>query len=216
MTDLAFAPVAAGHWEMFALDAYEAIHLSSWRGGAGGSGWSEWAGVPAPAGLPVTSIAASCASSQDQDQIRIAGHRQDLVAVADGEVWHRQRQGAPDSMPAWSDWQHLAGAGPGVTDIACSSRGPGHVEVFAVGSGGGISRRDYTARDGWSGWQDLPAPARQRVAAITSTSDSLSPYQKLAVLTTGGQVFHAWRSAFGPGGESGWTPWRDLPALGPP
>ena len=216
VTDLAFAPVAAGHWEMFALDEYEAIHLSSWRGGAGRSGWSPWAGVPAPAGLPVTSIAASCASSQDQDQIRIAGHRQDLVAVADGEVWHRQRQGAPDSMPAWSDWQHLAGAGPGVTDVACSSRGPGHVEVFAVGSGGGISRRDYTERGGWSHWQDLPAPPRQRVEAITSTSHAFSPYQKLAVLTTAGQVFHAWRSAFGPGGESGWTPWRDLPALGPP
>jgi hypothetical protein len=31
-----------------------------------------------------------------------------------------------------------------------------------------------------------------------------------------GEVYHAWRSAFGPGGESGWTPWRDLPALGAP
>jgi hypothetical protein len=34
------------------------------------------------------------------------------------------------------------------------------------------------------------------------------------VLTAGGEVYHAWRSAFGPGGESGWIPWRDLPALG--
>jgi len=119
-------------------------------------------------------------------------------------------------MPAWSDWQHLTGAGPGVTDVACSSRGPGHVEVFAVGAGGRISRRDYTEWGGWTDWQDLPAPARQRVAAITSTSHPFSPYQKLAVLTAGGEVYHAWRSAFGPGGESGWTPWRDLPALGAP
>jgi hypothetical protein len=216
VTDLAFAPVAAGHWELFALDENAAVHLSSWRDGHGGSGWSEWAAVAAPGGLPVTAIAASCASlrDQDQDQGRVAGHRQDLVAVADGDVWHRDRQGVPDAMPAWSDWQHLTGAGPGVADVACSSRGPGHVEVFAVGAGGRISHRDYTEWAGWSGWQDLPAPARQRVAAITSTSHPFSPYQKLAVLTAGGEVYHAWRSAFGPGGESGWTPWRDLPALG--
>jgi hypothetical protein len=215
VTDLAFAPVTAGHWEMFALDEYKAIHFSSWRNGAGGSGWSEWTGGPAPGGLPVTAIAASCASLRDLDQDHVAGHRQDLVAVADGEVWHRRRQGVPDSVPAWSAWQRLTGLSPDVTDVACSSRGTGHVEVFAVDAAGRISRRDYTEAAGWSGWQDLPAPARQRVAAITSTSHPFSPYQKLAVLTTAGQVYHAWRSAFGPGGESGWTPWRDLPALGP-
>jgi hypothetical protein len=214
--DLAFSPVAAGHWEMLAVDEYETIHLSSWRHGAGATpGWSQWTAMPAPEGLPVTSIAASCASLRDQDHGRVAGHRQDLVTVADGQVWHRQRQGVPDAMPAWSDWGPLTGIQPHVTDVACSSRGTGHVEVFAVNAGGRVSRRDYTEADGWSDWQDLPAPARQRVAAITSTSHPFSPYQKLAVLTTAGQVYHAWRSAFGPGGESGWTPWRDLPALGP-
>jgi hypothetical protein len=214
--DLAFSPVAAGHWEMLAVDEYETIHLSSWRHGAGAMpGWSQWTAMPAPEGLPVTSIAASCASLRDQDHGRVAGHRQDLVTVADGEVWHRQRQGVPDAMPAWSDWGPLTGIQSHVTDVACSSRGTGHVEVFAVDAAGRISRRDYTEADGWSDWQDLPAPARQRVAAITSTSHPFSPYQKLAVLTTAGQVYHAWRSAYGPGGESGWTPWRDLPALGP-
>jgi hypothetical protein len=214
--DLAFSPVAAGHWETFAVDEYETIHFSSWRDGGGTvPGWSRWTAMPAPEGLPVTSISASCASRRDQDHGRVAGHRQDLVAVADGQVWHRQRQGVPDAMPAWSDWGPLAGVQPHATDVACSSRGPGHVEVFAVDSRGQISSRDYTERDGWSDWQDLPAPAGQRVAAITSTSHPFSPYQKLAVLTTAGQVYHAWRSAFGPGGESGWTPWRDLPALGP-
>jgi hypothetical protein len=214
--DLAFSPVAAGHWDMFAVDEYETIHLSSWRDDAGNMpGWSEWTAMPVPEGLPVTSIAASCASLRDQDHGRVAGHRQDLVTVADGQVWHRQRQGVPGAMPAWSDWRPLTGIQPHVTDVACSSRGTGHVEVFAVDAAGRISRRDYTEADGWSDWQDLPAPARQRVAAITSTSHPFSPYQKLAVLTTAGQVYHAWRSAFGPGGESGWTPWRDLPALGP-
>ena len=216
--DLAFSPVAAAHWELFAVDEHETIHRSSWRDGAGTRpGWSQWTDMPTPAGLPVTAIAASCASlrDQDEDQDRVAGHRQDLVTVADGEVWHRQRQGLPDAMPAWSDWRALTGIRPGVTDVACSSRGPGHVEVFAVGSGGQLSRRDYTGRDGWSDWQDLPARAGQRVAAITSTSHPFSPYQKLAGLTADGQVYHAWRSAFGPGGESGWTPWRDLPALDP-
>jgi hypothetical protein len=213
--DLAFCPVAAGHWEAFALDEYETIHLGSWRDGAG-PGWSQWSDVPAPEGLPVTSIAASCASSQDQDKDRVASHRQDLAAVADGEVWHRQRQGEPGSTPAWSDWQRLTGTRTAVTDVACSSRGPGHVEVFAVDRSGRISRGDYTDEGGWSAWQDMPVPAGQRVTAITSTSHPFSPYQKLAVLTTAGQVYHAWRSAFGPGGESGWTPWRDLPALGPP
>jgi hypothetical protein len=219
VSDLAFAPVAAGHWEAFALDEYEAVHLSSWRDGAGG--WSQWTGVPAPEGLPVTAIAASCASLRDQDQDqglvqgRVAGHRQDLVAVADGEAWHRQRRGEPSAMPAWSGWRRLTGLKRDVTDVACSSRGTGHVEVFAVDSAGRVSRRDYTESDGWSDWQDLPVPAGQRAAAITSTSHPFSPYQKLAVLTTAGQVYHAWRSAFGPGGESGWTPWRDLPALGP-
>ena len=217
--DLAFSPVAAGHWEVFALDEFETIHRSSWRDG--GLGWSQWSDVPAPEGLAVTSIAASCASSQDQDQDqdqgreRVASHRQDLVAAADGEVWHSQRQGAPSAMPAWSDWQRLAGTRTAVTDVACSSRGPGHVEVFAVDRGGRVSRRDYTDGGGWSGWQDLPVPAGQRVTAVTSASHPFSPYQKLAVLTTAGQVYHAWRSAFGPGGESGWTPWRDLPPLGP-
>jgi Protein kinase domain len=220
--DLAFSPVAAGHWEIFVVDEYETIHRSAWRDdGRTGPGWTPWTGVPAPDGLPVTSISASCASlrdqdqDQDQDKGRVAGHRQDLVIVADGQVWHRQRHGSPDAMPAWSDWEPLGGVRRQVTDVACSSRGPGHVEVFAVDSRGLVSHRDYTERDGWSDWRDLPAPAGQRVAAITSTSHPFSPYQKLAVLTTAGQVYHAWRSAFGPGGESGWTPWRDLPALGP-
>jgi len=215
-TALAFSPAAAGDWEMFAVDEYETIHRSAWRD-AGGSetGWSAWADVPAPEGLPVTSIAASCASSLDQDQDQVAGHRQDLVAVADGRVWHQRRQGTPGAMPAWSDWEPLPDVPSGVTDVACSSRGPDHVEVFAVDHRGRISRRDYTERSGWSGWQDLPAPAGERAAAVASTSHPFSPYQKLAVLTAGGRVYHAWRSAFGPGGESGWTPWRDLPALGP-
>jgi hypothetical protein len=224
--DLAFSPVTAGHWEVLAVDEYETIHLSSWRDSGGTTpGWSTWTAMSAPDGLPVTAIAASCASLRDQDQHqhqdqrqdqdRVAGHRQDLVTVADGRVWHRQRQGPPDAMPAWSGWAPLPGVQPHATDVACSSRGPGHVEVFAVDSRGQISHRDYTERDGWSGWQDLPVPAGQRAAAITSTSHPFSPYQKLAVLTTAGQVYHAWRSAFGPGGESGWTPWRDLPALGP-
>ena len=118
-------------------------------------------------------------------------------------------------MAAWTGWQRLAGTRTAVADVACSSRGPGHVEVFAVDRAGRISRRDYTDAGGWSGWQDLPVPAGQRVTAITSTSHPFTPYQKLAILTAAGQVYHAWRSAFGPGGESGWTPWRDLPALGP-
>ncbi|HEX4291372.1 MAG TPA: protein kinase, partial [Trebonia sp.] len=193
--DLAFSPVAAGHWEVLAVDEYETIHLSSWReSGAATPGWSEWTALPAPEGLPVTAIAASCASLRNQDQAqyqhqnqdhehqhRVAGHRQDLVTLADGRVWHSQRQGAPDAMPAWSDWAPLPGVQPQATDVACSSRGPGHVEVFAVDSGGQVSRRDYTERDGWSGWQDLPAPAGQRAAAITSTSHPFSPYQKLAL-----------------------------------
>lgn len=223
VTDLAFAPVGAGHWEMFALDRHAAIHGISWRaaagaGGANVSGWSDWAVVPSPEGLPVTSIAASCASLRDQDLGQVEGHRQDLVAVADGAVWHRQRQGQPGALPPWSDWRSLKGSGSDVTDVtdvACSSRGPGHVEVFAVGSGGRVSRRDYTERAGWSDWQELPVPAGERVTAIASTSHPFSPYQKLAVLTTAGRVYHAWRSAFGPSGESGWTPWRDLPALTP-
>ena len=67
--DLAFSPVAAGHWEMFAVDSRETIHRSAWRdGGGSGAGWSAWTGQPAPEGLPVTSVAASCASLLTQDQ----------------------------------------------------------------------------------------------------------------------------------------------------
>jgi hypothetical protein len=215
-TALAFSPAAAGRWELFAVDEYETVHRSGWRdAGDGGTGWSAWTDAPAPEGLPVTSIAASCASSPDLDQKQVGGHRQDLVAVADGRVWHRERHGATGAMPAWSDWEPLPGVPAGVADVACSSRGPDHVEVFAVDHRGRISRRDYTERSGWSGWQDLPAPAGERAAAVASTSHPFSPYQKLAVLTATGRVYHAWRSAFGPGGESGWTPWRDLPALRP-
>jgi hypothetical protein len=215
VTDLALAAVAAGHWDVFALDADQAVRRSSWRDGGEAAGWSRWLDVPAPEGRPVTAVAASCASSHDQDGDRVEEHRQDLVVVADGRVWHRSRRGAPASMPDWSGWQPLTDAAPDVTDVACSSQGPGHVEVFAVHASGRVSRRDHMERAGWSGWQDLPAPAGQRVAAITSTSCPFSPYQKLAVLTPAGQVYHAWRSAFGPGGESGWTPWRDLPVLRP-
>jgi len=217
---LAFSPAVAGHWEMFAVDSDETIHRSAWRdGGGSGAGWSAWTSQPAPEGLPVTSIAASCASlltqDQGQGQGRVGDHRQDLVAVAGGQVWHRQRRGTPEAMSPWSDWEPLAGLPLTVTDVACSSRDPGHVEVFAVDHRGRLSRRDYTERGGWSAWQDLPGPAGQHVAAVTSTSHPFSPYQKLAVLTTAGRAYHAWRSAFGPGGESGWTPWRDLPALAP-
>ena len=118
-------PVAAGHWETFAVDEYEKNVSISARGGTADAPCPAGPGgrpCPRPRGLPVTSISAKSAPrGGTRTTGRVAGHRQDLVAVAGGQVWHRQRQGVPDAMPAWSDWGPQRASSLTPTDVACSS-----------------------------------------------------------------------------------------------
>ncbi|HEY1670989.1 MAG TPA: protein kinase [Trebonia sp.] len=125
-------------------------------------------------------------------------HRHFFVLAGPRSLKHR----AYWPSQAWSAWHEMKPLPPG-SAVAIAAQAYGDEQKVAVAAGDGVYHRwrAGTPGDGMAAQGDHPPPG--------------VPYQKLAVLTTAGQVYHAWRSAFGPGGESGWTPWRDLPALGP-
>jgi hypothetical protein len=197
VVDACVASPVSGELNVLTLDT--AGHVRHRR--AGRDGRDDWEDVALPGGLTATAIAA--ASHQER--------RLTLAAATSGNggvqvrPWHHNN--------GWGTWLDLGrpplpglargqggpvtGRGLAITDIACSSLGPGHLVVFVLDEDGGIWQRSWSerARSAWSDWVAAPAPGGG-VTAIAAAPRG-GPRQAVAALTPGA------RSA---DGGTGYTP----------
>jgi hypothetical protein len=226
ITGLAFLPVWEGPVMLFALDATGRIRCCGWQRNPGEDfqpqAWTGWSEIPGSPGH-VTAIAADTASADDQM----------LVAVCDGNVWHRHWW---FSQGRWDDWAQMPAQGFRAVDLACRSedrfqsevikRDPAtgqkraywetqcRFEIVAVDEAGQAHRNYFTSpsyddSQPWGDWVTLPpAPAPSRagtVAAVARSSDD-----DVAVVTTDAEIFRL-RKYTSPSIYYEWAPWPPLP-----
>jgi len=192
VADLAVSSPAAGHVEVFALDAGRYV-WHRWirpRKGQQDAQWSLWEALPTPPGQ-VTAIAAM---SQLENY-------QALAAVADGAVYLNYW----DRKASWAGWGPLSGPSRAV-DVACVSPAPRAFEVVALDGDGRIDHRAYDGAR-WSDWEQLPGPAG-RVTAVATTSYG-ERHQLIATLTADGRVWCCDTSQWGTS-QSHRSPWYSL------
>jgi len=185
----------ARHLELYALAGPGALwHRSFWPE----PGWGAWKSMPLPAGR----VSAVAAGSHDDEQ-------QELAVAAGQAVYHRWWQDRDGEH--WSEWAEMPALGAPVTDLALSSVVTGHLEIFALDSGGRIRHRWYGAewfdRPGWSEWNDMEGPPAGRVSAIAVGSEANHHQEIFAVAD--GAVWHRWWWR-----GDGWSPrWGPMPGL---
>jgi hypothetical protein len=137
-----------------------------------------------------------------------------LFAVADGQVYHRNR-GLLSVLVAWQDMKISAAR---VVDIACWSLTSRHVDVFALDADGQIWSNETT--DGmrsWAGWHPVnPPPGEARVIAATSRH-AVGGYPSngegmLLAITADGMIYEGRRH---PDVRHGpvWPTWSPLPPI---
>ena len=109
----------------------------------------------------------------------------------------------------WRGWWEIQGgrAKPGAP-IACVNRGSHRLDVFVVGTDGGIYTAAWdqqVANGAWRGWWrigNLVAPAGSRIAAVSRTPDNLDIF----VVDQGGNVMSAaWQT-----GDANWRGWWQI------
>lgn len=177
-----------GHGELFIVGEYGGVgHIWHGRGGA----WAaEWAKMKPPA--PGRDVAAS---------VPVKGIMEIFVVAAGERILNRWFRDDPEWWRAWGE-----GYGHGLPHscvaIDVLNGWPGHHEIFAVRSDGGISHRDH-----WQGadprpWRDLGAPVEMADVAAGVTSDG--HLEVVAVSRTG----ELWQKSYSD--ASNWTEWRSL------
>jgi hypothetical protein len=123
-----------------------------------------------------------------------------VMSAASDLNWERGR---------WRGWWHIQGgmAQPGAR-VACVSRQPGTLDIFVVGTDGGIWTAAWDAAQAsakWRGWWrigDLTAPAGARITAVARSPNHLDIF----VVDTAGRVMSAaWQT-----GDTRWRGWWHL------
>lgn len=111
------------------------------------------------------------------------------------------------SMPNW--WQgywHIRGglAAPGAP-VTCVSRSADKLDIFVVGTNGGIYTAAWQPGQGWRGWWrigTITAPPRSHIGVVSRSRDKLDIF----VCDTAGRVMtSAWEPAL-----TGWRAWRHV------
>jgi hypothetical protein len=200
-TDVAVASPLPGLLAVFAVDGTGQVRRELLlHGRLADDGSENWPCVHGPEAGRVTAIAAtSCAP-----------HSQTLVAVADGDVhvrtWHD-----PVAGGSAGSWRNQA-AGRQFTDVACASPQQGHLEVYALDSGGRIwTCRSLSRGADWTGWVSVDAltgiksPAGH-VAAITAADDGAG-HGVLVAITAEGTIHVAHQVLDAGTGETLWPFW---------
>lgn len=93
-----------------------------------------------------------------------------------------------------------------IVDIAASSAGAEHEEIFAVTARGSVHSTYSIAGGEWTRWTHFPSPEGPGVIGV-ATASRCAGQQELVVLDYDGRLFHRWRVA-----DSGWQPegWSEL------
>lgn len=132
---------------------------------------------------------------------RTADDRTVMVATPAGECFVR-RWVRGEWDPRFSRLTPL----DSIVDIAASSAGAEHEEIFAVTARGSVHSTYSIAGGEWTRWTHFPFPEGPRVIGV-ATASRCAGQQELIVLGYDGRLFHRWRVA-----DSGWQPegWSDL------
>ena len=146
-----------------------------------------------PAGAAVTAVSRD-AARLDAFVVDTSGRT--LTAATDDNFDHGP----------WRGWWEIQGgrAKPGAP-IACVNRGPNRLDVFVVGTDGGIYTAAWdqnVANGAWRGWWrigNVTAPQGSRIAAVSRSPDHLDIF---VVDTSGNAMSAAWQT-----GDTQWRGW---------
>lgn len=146
-----------------------------------------------PAGAAVTAVSRD-AARLDAFVVDTSGRT--LTAATDDNFDHGP----------WRGWWEIQGgrAKPGAP-IACVNRGPNRLDVFVVGTDGGIYTAAWdqnVANGAWRGWWrigNVTAPQGSRIAAVSRSPDHLDIF---VVDTNGNVMSAAWQT-----GDTQWRGW---------
>lgn len=130
--------------------------------------------------------------------------------LRDGTVrhwWWPQEDGSPGWSPP-EVFRALPDEGGPITDIAASSRGPGHAEVFAVDLHGTLWHRWWLRGEGWADWQEFTGQVSGPVAAC-SLADG---YIEVLIADHNRRTV---RHSVSPSSAT-WNPWTTLDGLAGP
>jgi hypothetical protein len=189
---VACASIRTGHLEVFVLDGSGGLrHRRVWPE-PGRAGWQ----IMPP---PSRGVSAVAAGSHDDDH-------EELAAVAGDTIYHRRCVNG-----RWSGWDAMPPLRAEITDVAFASITAGHLEAFALDSTGRIRHRAWPEGNGWSQWQDMPAPQGRAVTAIAAGAHS-DMSQELFAIADGTVWQRSWGRAAD--GWSDWDEWQQLPPLG--
>jgi hypothetical protein len=123
-----------------------------------------------------------------------AGNRRHYLAVIDGTLWHRIRNG----NGSWGEW---GDHGIAVSSVSAATNAQGQVHVTAI-INGAIHHRIRVGEGVWTNFQ--PVPSQPGVAtALASTVDPSGRLHLLSVVD--GQLGHQMRNS-----DGSWTGWGSL------
>lgn len=195
---------SANNLDVFAADTAGAIWTARWKGGAYARNWDRWRRVlpdigAANVGLEVV--------SRHPKKLDIFATGSDRVAYTG--AWEEDRNNAQ-----WLGWWKLPNLGlVDKASITAVARHPDKLDVFAVGTDGGIYTAAWDrnqANSQWRGWWrilDLTVAPGTRVSAVARHADKLDIF----VVGKDGQVYTAaWDANIANQPWRGW--WRILDA----
>ena len=129
------------------------------------------------------------------------------VFVADGSGATLTAAWEPAMVSWWEGWWGLLGgrAAPGA-QVTVVSRRQDFLDVFVVGTDGGVWTCAWTPASGWQGWWRIGSATFPQGAMVTAVSRSHDKLDIFATDTAGRVLTAAWE----PGFSDGWHGWWHL------
>ena len=143
-------------------------------------------------------------NSRQINRLAAVGTREDHLEIwaldGKGRISHSWWPSDDNNETGWSR-VHDFSAPSGAVDIAVSSRGPEHAEVFVLDDRGALWHRWWSPESNWSWWRvfdnDIAGP-------LTACSYKDGHIEIFAIRKSTGSVIHCWSNE--PAGWSDWVP----------
>jgi GH25 family lysozyme M1 (1,4-beta-N-acetylmuramidase) len=184
-----------GHMEIFAVNK-SGVLQHNYFGTGGWSGWISLSGYT------------FAANTVPAVQMNADGRLEVFIIGTDGHLDHVYQQTASDST-SWSGWSQINNAYT-FTQTACvaaNTNQDGRIEVFIVGTGGGlchIYENSPGSSTSWSGWSQLGGSWDQNVCI--SAGNDLDGRQEVFLIGNTGNLYHIYQTAI----NAGWSGWASL------